>query len=120
MMWVNEIFPPRPRLRWLFMTRRLSATSLAGMSRTLVAVGTWRLASMLATVRAAAPLSGTTSSETTGTAGAAVVVDADVAAGAAVGAVVGAGVDVVVGAGALTAAGADCLGASVGVPLPLA
>src|SRR5450432_2101100 len=62
MMWVNEIFPPRPRLRWLFITRRLSATSLAGMSRTLVAVGTARLASMFATVRAAAPLSGVTSS----------------------------------------------------------
>src|SRR5450432_2979960 len=62
MMCVNEILPPRPRFRWLFITRRLSATSLAGMSRTLVAVGTVRLASMFVTVRAAAPLSGTISS----------------------------------------------------------
>ena len=58
MMWVNEILPPRARLRWLFITSRLSATSFAGMSRTLVAVGTVRLASMFATVRAAAPFSG--------------------------------------------------------------
>src|SRR6266849_589598 len=108
MMWVNEIFPPRPRLRWLFITSRLSATSLAGMSRTLVAVGTWRLASMLVTVRAAAPLSGTISSATTGTA-------ISAATGGAVG--VGAGAGAGIGAAALTAAGADSLAAVAGVPL---
>ena len=37
------------------MTMRLSMSSLAGTARTLVAVGTGRLASMLATVRAGAP-----------------------------------------------------------------
>src|ERR1019366_7050080 len=107
MMWVNEIFPPRPRRRWLFMTSRLSATSLAGMSRTLVAVGTWRLASMLATVRAAAPLSGRISSAATGTAGA-----AGVAAGALVGGAAG--------SGALAAVGADAGGVLVCIPLLLA
>ena len=39
------------------MTIRLSISSLAGTSRTLVAVGTARLAVMLMTVRAAAPRS---------------------------------------------------------------
>src|SRR5580704_12629350 len=39
------------------MTIRLSASSLAGIARTLVAVGTARLAVMLVTVRAAAPRS---------------------------------------------------------------
>ena len=41
------------------MTIRLSTSSLAGTARTLVAVGTVRLASMLVTTRAAAPLSRT-------------------------------------------------------------
>ena len=39
------------------MTIRLSQSSLTGTERTLVAVGTVRLASMLATVRAGAPRS---------------------------------------------------------------
>ena len=55
--WVNETLPPRPRRRWLLMTMRLSISSLAGMSRTLVAVGTTRLLDMFAAVRAAAPRS---------------------------------------------------------------
>src|SRR6478672_8712781 len=55
---VNDTLPPRLRRRWLLMTVRLSASSLAGTARTLVAVGTVRLVSMLATTRAAAPLSG--------------------------------------------------------------
>src|SRR5215510_1615741 len=55
--WVNETFPPRPRARWLLITMRLSARSLAGMARTLVAVGTLRLAAMFSAVRAAAPRS---------------------------------------------------------------
>ena len=37
------------------MTMRLSQSSFTGTERTLVAVGTVRLASMLATVRAGAP-----------------------------------------------------------------
>jgi hypothetical protein len=44
---VNDTLPPRARLRWLLMTMRLSIMSLAGMVRTLVAVGTVRLWSML-------------------------------------------------------------------------
>src|SRR5215212_9789391 len=44
--WVNEILPPRVRLRWLLMTIRLSIISFAGMVRTLVAVGIVRLWSM--------------------------------------------------------------------------
>src|SRR6202044_533601 len=55
--WVNDTFPPRPRARWLLMTMRLSISSLAGTDRTLVAVGTLRLAAMLTAVRAAAPRS---------------------------------------------------------------
>src|SRR3978361_904948 len=53
--WVKETLPPRARARWLLMTMRLSHSSLTGTERTLVAVGTLRLASMLATVRAGAP-----------------------------------------------------------------
>ena len=40
MTWVNEILPPRLRVRWLLMTVRLSMSSFAGTARTLVAVGT--------------------------------------------------------------------------------
>src|SRR4051812_36895095 len=57
-MCVKLILPPRARRRWLLMTTRLSAMSLAGTARTLVAVGTVKEASMLATTRAAAPRSG--------------------------------------------------------------
>ena len=57
MMWVKETFPPRPRARWLLMTTRLSKRSFTGSERTLVAVGTVRLSSMLVTTRAAPPLS---------------------------------------------------------------
>ena len=56
--WVNDTLPPRPRCSALLMTVRLSMSSLAGTARTLVAVGTARLASMLVTTRAAGPLSG--------------------------------------------------------------
>src|SRR5579875_1249316 len=58
MRWVKLTLPPRPRRRWLLMTTRLSMSSFAGTARTLVAVGTVRLASMLATTRAAAPRNG--------------------------------------------------------------
>lgn len=46
---------PRVRLRWLLMTIRLSIISLAGMARTLVAVGTSSEADMFLTTAAAAP-----------------------------------------------------------------
>src|SRR5947208_7769349 len=55
---VYDALPPRARLRWLLMTVRLSTSSLAGTARTLVAVGTARLASMFVTTRDAAPRSG--------------------------------------------------------------
>src|SRR5690606_37175903 len=58
MRWVKLTFPPRPRARWLLITMRLSESSLAGTARTLVAVGTCSEASMLDTIRAAAPRSG--------------------------------------------------------------
>src|SRR3954469_21409234 len=54
---VNEILPPRVRLRWLLMTMRLSAISFAGTARTLVAVGTLSEASMFLAMAAAAPRS---------------------------------------------------------------
>ena len=46
------------------MTRRFTSNSLAGTSRNDVAVGTARLASMLVTIRAAAPLSGSPGTST--------------------------------------------------------
>src|SRR5438552_1371552 len=66
MRWVNEALPPRPRLRWLLMTMRLSMSSLAGTDRTLVAVGTVRLAIMFVAVRADAPRSRRTSASGAG------------------------------------------------------
>src|SRR2546423_14848633 len=59
MRWVKLTLPPRPRARWLLITMRLSASSFAGTARTLVAVGTVSDWSMLATMRAATPRSGT-------------------------------------------------------------
>src|SRR5579863_493603 len=82
--WVNETLPPRPRRRWLLITIRLSTSSLAGTERTLVAVGTDRLAVMLVTVRAAAPRSLLTSAP--GTAGGAAGPGAGAGAGAEAGA----------------------------------
>src|SRR3954449_664438 len=55
---VKETFPPRERARWLLMTMRLSASSLAGTARTLVAVGTVSEAFMFLTTLAAAPRNG--------------------------------------------------------------
>src|SRR5690242_15440695 len=69
MMWVKLTLPPRERARWLLITTRLSISSLAGTARTLVAVGTWRLDSMLVTTRAEAPRSGLTSPSLTGPVG---------------------------------------------------
>src|SRR5437763_3508748 len=69
MRWVKETFPPRERARWLLMTMRLSASSLAGTARTLVAVGTVSERFMFLTTAAAAPRSGDWAPEATGVAG---------------------------------------------------
>ena len=52
---MNETLPPRPRLRWLLITVRLSIINFAGIARTDVAVGTESEASMLCTTRALTP-----------------------------------------------------------------
>src|ERR1700748_3577614 len=57
-MCVKLILPPRVRRSWLLMTTRLSASSLAGTARTLVAVGTASEAFMFLTTIEAAPRSG--------------------------------------------------------------
>src|SRR5271154_6113095 len=62
MMCVKLTFAPVVRASWLFKMRRLTSRRRAGTVRTLVAVGTARLASMLATMREAAPRSGVASS----------------------------------------------------------
>jgi hypothetical protein len=54
-MWVNETLPPRVRLSWLLITTRLSIINLAGMARTLVAVGRSSDIDMFFTTAAAAP-----------------------------------------------------------------
>ena len=54
-MCVKLILPPRVRRNWLLMTTRLSASSLAGTARTLVAVGTVSEAFMFFTTSDAAP-----------------------------------------------------------------
>src|SRR6476620_4432676 len=64
--WVKEILPPRVRLSWLLMTVRLSIISLAGMARTLVAVGRSSDSDMFFTTAAAAPRSTWTSSPSAG------------------------------------------------------
>src|ERR1700677_141022 len=58
MMWVKLTLAPVVRASWLFRMRRLTSRSRAGTDRTLVAVGTARLASMLATMREAGPRRG--------------------------------------------------------------
>src|SRR5262245_34267993 len=103
--WVNETFPPRPRARWLLITMRLSARSLAGMARTLVAVGTLRLAAMFSAVRAAAPRNRTTFS----CAGAAAAADSGPGLPSGAGRAVAGWAAVVLGGGA--AGGADPPGA---------
>src|SRR6478609_2915996 len=81
---VNDTLPPRERARWLLMTIRLSASSLAGTARTLVAVGTVSETFMFLTTLAAAPRSGDCLPAATGGAGAALAAGAgaDLAAGA--------------------------------------
>ena len=60
MRWVNEIFPPRFRIRKLLITIRSSAISLTGTARTDVAVGTSSDARMFCTTTFAAPRNGAT------------------------------------------------------------
>ena len=55
---VKLTLPCPTRLRWLFRIWRLTSSSFAATVRTDVAVGTWRLASMFSTMRAAEPRSG--------------------------------------------------------------
>ncbi len=69
MMWVKLTFAPVVRASWLFRIRRLTSRRRAGTVRTLVAVGTVKLASMLATMREAAPRSGVASSVPASTTG---------------------------------------------------
>src|SRR5580698_7014104 len=55
MMWVKLTLAPVVRASWLLRMSRLTSSRRAGTERTLVAVGTPRLASILATMRDAAP-----------------------------------------------------------------
>ena len=55
MRWVKLTLAPVVRASWLLRIWRLTSSRRAGTLRTLVAVGTERLASMLATMREAAP-----------------------------------------------------------------
>src|SRR3984893_1680543 len=64
--WVKETLPPRVRLSWLLMTIRLSIISLAGMARTLVAVGRSNDMAMFFTTAAGAPRRTWTSSPSPG------------------------------------------------------
>ena len=68
MKWVKETLAPLERDSDSLSAARLISKSLADTVRTLVAVGTARLASMLATMRAAAPRSGVASSSMSGVA----------------------------------------------------
>ncbi len=82
---VKLTLAPVVRASWLLRMSRLTSRRRAGTVRTLVAVGTARLASMLATIREAAPRSGVASSFTASVVRAATRVagGADAAAGAA-------------------------------------
>src|SRR6516162_1704564 len=70
MMWVKLTFAPVVRANWLFRTSRFTSSRRAGTVRTLVAVGTPKLASMLATMREAAPRRTVASSALVSSAGA--------------------------------------------------
>src|SRR3954470_5953563 len=101
--WVKEILPPRVRLRWLLITMRLSIISLAGIARTLVAVGTSSEANMFLTTAAAAPRSTCASSTS--------AFGVDGLASASLGL---AGVTSVLAAGGCVTAGGACLLAGAG------
>src|SRR5689334_13032922 len=110
---VKLTLPPRERARWLLITMRLSASSLAGTARTLVAVGTVSEAFMFLTTAADAPRSGDCLPAATGAAGALAAGAAGLAAGAgaAAGAAGAAAAGLLVGAGA---AGAWAAGGAAG------
>src|SRR4051812_18673266 len=125
--WVKGPFPPRDRARWLLMTMRLSASSLAGTARTLVAVGTVSETFMFLTTAAAAPRSGDWEPAAIGVAGfgagAAALLSAGlVSAGLVSAGLLSAGFAAGVGAGAAAfGAGAACWGAAcwvAGAALP--
>src|SRR5580692_11362379 len=69
MMWVKLTLAPVVLASWLLRMSRFTSSKRAGTVRTLVAVGTLRLASMLATMREAAPRSGVASSVPAGMVG---------------------------------------------------
>src|SRR5450631_3981911 len=81
MRWVKLTFPPTVRFSWSLTMVRLTSRSLAGTTRTLVAVGTPRDASMLTTIRPAAPRNGV--APTTAAAAGVVAVAGGVAGGVA-------------------------------------
>src|ERR1700691_3862653 len=83
MRWVKLTLAPVVRASWLLRICRLTSKRRAGTVRTLVAVGTPRLASMLATMRLAAPRRSTASSEPDAARGGGATVRAVAAAGAA-------------------------------------
>src|SRR2546423_9250165 len=112
MRWVKLTLPPRPRARWLLITMRLSASSFAGTARTLVAVGTVSDWSMLATMRAATPRSGTVFAPA-GTVAGAVAFGLPSAAGGA-----GAFAGAAFAGAAFAGAGGAGVAAGAGVPLP--
>src|SRR6476660_1788888 len=113
---VKLTLPPRERARWLLITMRLSASSLAGTARTLVAVGTVSERFMFLTTAAAAPRSGDCVPPATGAAGfAAAGAGAALAAAGAAAALAGAGAaGGAAGALGFDAAGALGFGAGVG------
>src|SRR3954471_24797013 len=101
MRWVKLTLPPRLRRRWLLMMMRLSISSLAGTARTLVAVGSSRLCSMLATILAATTLSGLVTAPAPGVGPSGLAGTGAAAGGAAAGgAVAGAGAGVAAATGA--------------------
>src|SRR5215218_4165122 len=128
MRWVKETFPPRDRARWLLMTMRLSASSLAGTARTLVAVGTVSERFMFLTTAADAPRSGDWAPAAIGVAGvlaAAAGLSAGLSAGLAAGVFTGAacaGAESAAGFGAASGAcaeGAAATGCCFGATTPL-
>ena len=108
MRWVNETFPPRARRKWLLMTIRLSIISFAGTVLTLVAVGTWRLASIFEARAFAMPRRGLTTSpaSSTGSSSSVMMAVGEVGASAGMGASLGL-IEVVFAIGAVTGEGSS-------------
>src|SRR5437016_9395339 len=85
---VYEAFDWPLRARWLLMMRRFSSSTLTGMLRTEVAVGTPSDASMLVTILAAAPRRGVAPGTSGGTGVGRVAAAASAAGGTTAGAAV--------------------------------